>query len=134
MQVLNGRFEVMDVAEVVRPEPNSPADRERLDNDLHLTLLVRGEEGETIDTVGISWDLPNFFREPVERPEMWGKYCVEVLKTVVANSKPRHALRDALLTMKTVVLREELGFTPWMYMNAGGQDFERLAGDPSRPV
>ena len=89
-------------------------------NQLQLTLLVKGEEGEPIDIAQFVWDLPNIFPDPPERPEMWGKYCVEVFGSVVANSKPRHALRDAMLTMKTVLLREELGFPPWMlYMNAG---------------
>ena len=99
------------MAEVARPERNSAADGEGAQNRLHLILLVRGEEGEHVDYTELVWNLQNLFRDSVERPEMWERYCMEALKSVVANSKPRHAMRDAVITMKTVLLREELGFS-----------------------
>ena len=93
-------------------------DRERPHNQPQLTLLVKREEGEPIEVARFVLDLSNLFPDPPERPEKWEKYCVEVFGSVVTNSKPRHALR--MLTMKTILLREELGLPPWaLYMNAG---------------
>ena len=48
-------------------------------NQLQLTLLIKGEEGEPIDIVGFVWDLPNLFPDLPERPEKRGKYSVRSL-------------------------------------------------------
>lgn len=94
----------MDVAKTVIFQPDSHVDRESIHNQVYLALLVRGEEGELIDAIGLAWELPNLIEDTPERSEIWEKRCVEVLRSVVANSKPRHAIRDATLAMKTTLL------------------------------
>lgn len=75
---------------------------------LYLALLVEGEEGELIDATGLAWDFPNLTYDTSERSEMQARYCVAVLKSVVADSKSRHAIRDGTLAMETALLRREL--------------------------
>ena len=49
-QVLDGRIETRDAAEVARSERNSTGSGEGAQDRLRLTLLVRGEEGEHADS------------------------------------------------------------------------------------
>lgn len=94
----------MDVAKTVIFEPDAHMGREEAHNQVYLALLVKGEEGELIDAIGLAWELPNPIHDTPERPGMWVEYCVKVLRSVVANSKPRHAIRDATYTMETTFL------------------------------
>lgn len=103
----------MNVAEAVHFEPGSNV--EDLHSQLYLALLVEGEEGELTDATGLAWELPNFIHDTPERSEMQAKNCVAVLKSVVANSKPRHAIRDGSLAMEAALLRQRLCsiYCPW---------------------
>jgi len=102
-QVLGGRIETLNVAEDVHFEPNSGAD-EGLKNQIFLALHVRGEEGELIDATGLAWGVPSLIHDTPERSEVWAKHCVEVMKSIIAGSKPRQAIRDATIFMETAIL------------------------------
>jgi len=132
-QVLDGRIETRDAAEVARSERNSAGGGEGAQDRLYLTLLVRGEEGEHVDSAELVWSFPTPFHDSPERVEMLERCYIEVLKWVVANSKPRHVIRDSMATLRTVLLRE-LGLSPWMSHAGGAGDQNFGSGDPSRPV
>ena len=96
----------MDVAKAVIFKPGSSV--EDIHNQLYLALLVNGERGERIDVIGLAWDLPSSTHDEPGGSELWE----EILKLVVLNSKPRHAIRDATLAMETgLLVRSEL--QPW---------------------
>ena len=92
-KVLSGRVKVMNVAKVVRFLPGSSTDREDPLDNLYIALLVRGKDDEFVDAVGCAWGLPYSIYDTPERSEIWADQYVNVLKTVVVNSKPRHAIR-----------------------------------------
>jgi len=80
-------------------------DEEDLNNQLFVALLVEGEEDELVDALGLAWNLPSIIHDTPERSELWAKHCVEIMKSIVANSKPRQAIRDATLVMETTLLK-----------------------------
>jgi hypothetical protein len=86
---------------VVKFLPGSHRDRteDPLDN-LYIALLVRGKDDQLIDALGCAWGLPYSIYDTPERSEIWADHCVDVLKSIVVNSKPRHAIRDATLIME----------------------------------
>ena len=105
MQAINVRVQAMDIDDVVFYERDSSLPEEDLQNRLYLTLLVEGERGRLMDATGLAWTPPNLIHVAPERSKAEAKYCVEVLKSVVANSKPRHAIRGGTLAMDTALMR-----------------------------
>lgn len=104
-QVQDGHIKTLDVMKEVNFESNSRMDGEDLIDQLYVALLVLGEEDELIDALGLSWGLPNWIYDTPERSRIWGIVCIEVMRSVVANSKPRRAIRDATLLMEIVILK-----------------------------
>lgn len=104
IQVLSGRIEAVNVDDVCF-ESDSSTDGDDLDNNLFLTLLVKGEGGQLFEATGLAWEVPDLIQGTPKRSEMWAKYCVEIMKSIVVNSKPRKAIRDATLAMGTILLR-----------------------------
>jgi len=107
-EVLSGRVQVMDMDDVVFHERDSRVAEENLHNRLHLNLLVQGKGGRLIDATGLAWILPDSIPDTPERSSVQARYCVEVLKSVLRNSKPRNAVRDGTLAMETAIMREGL--------------------------
>jgi len=103
-QVLDGRVRAMNVDDASFYERNSHVPKEDLKNRLYLTLPVDGERGQLIDAISVAWTPTNLTHDTPERSKAKAKHCVEVLKSVVANSKPRNAIRDATLTMETALM------------------------------
>ena len=104
-QVQDGHIKTLDVMKEVNFESNSRMDGEDLIDQLYVALLVLGEEDELIDALGLSWGLLNCIYDTPERSRIWGIVCIEVMRSVVANSKPRRAIRDATLLMEIVILK-----------------------------
>ena len=77
-------------------------------NRLYLNLLVEGEGGQLADTAELAWVPRNMLHDTPERSEVQARYCVEVLKAVVMNGKPRDAIRHGTLAMETAIMREGL--------------------------
>lgn len=100
MQVLDASVEILNVDEHVHFEKVPRGD---VRNKLYAALLVFGEDGEIIDDFGLCWYLPGCVYDTPERSEMWAEHYAEVMKFVIANSKPRHAIGDAILTMETAL-------------------------------
>ena len=110
VQVLGGRVKPLNVDEEVIFESDSDVDEERPNNRIYAALLVMGEEGELTDATGLCWELTKLTRDAPEVSEEWAKHCVDVVKWVVAYSKPRRAFRDAAAVMEILRRREfELG-------------------------
>ena len=103
-QVLDGRIDTVNVAEEVRFESDSFISGDESNNQLLAALLVIGEEGEFIDALGLAWDLPDSIHDTPERSEVWGEWCVEIMRFIVVKSKPRRAIRDATIAMESLLL------------------------------
>lgn len=73
-------------------------------NQLYIALLVIGEQDEVVDALGLFWSLPSFIHDTPERSKIWAKHCVEIMKSVIANSRPRNAIKDATFAMETALL------------------------------
>ena len=115
MKVLSGRIKALNVAKVVQFLPGSLIrGKDPLDN-LYIALLVRGKDDELIDALGCAWDLPFSINDTPQRSEIWAENYLDVLKSIVVNSKPRHAIRDATLMMETTL--------PMLLADSDGLDF-----------
>lgn len=79
-------------------------DEDDIYDKLYVALLVRGEDGEIIDALGLSWGLPYSIYDTPERSEIWARHYMGVAKSIVINSKPRRAIRDATFMMETAFL------------------------------
>lgn len=99
-QVLDGHIEPLNVVKDVHFQPGSRLDEEDPCDRLYVALLVRGEDDELIDALGLSWSLPSLIYDTPMRSEIWAKYCVDVAKSILVNGKPRHAIRDATLLLE----------------------------------
>ena len=104
-QVQDGHIKTLDVMKEVNFEPDARMDGEDLIDQFYVALLVLGEGDELIDALGLAWGLPNGIYDTPERSRIWGIVCMEVMRSVVANSKPRRAIRDATLLMEIVILK-----------------------------
>lgn len=94
----------MNVAKDVNFEPGSAAGEGDIHNNLYLALLVLGKDDELIDAVGLAWSLPSSIYDTPLRSKIWAKYCIDVAKVIVVNSKPRHAITDATLMVEFTLL------------------------------
>ena len=103
-QVLDGCVRTIDVAKEVRFEPNLSMEGEDPNNQLYIALLVIGEQDEVVDALGLFWSLPSFIHDTPERSKIWAKHCVEIMKSVIVNSRPRNAIKDATFAMETALL------------------------------
>ena len=104
-QILDAHIKTLDVMKEVDFESNPrTADGEVLVDQFYVTLQVWGEEDEFIEVLGLPWDFPNHIDDTPERSQIWAGLCVEVMKSIVVNSKPRDAIRDATLMMENAIL------------------------------
>ena len=105
LQVLGGRVKPLNVDNVLF-ESDSDIDEKGSNNRIYMALLVMGEEDELVDATGLCWKLLRPTLDAPDVSEEWAKHCVEVMKSVVAFSKPRRAYRDAAGIMGILRLRE----------------------------
>ena len=105
-QILDGYVEPLNVEKDVHFHLGEHVNKEDLHDQLYASLLVIGENDELTDALGLSWGLPrpSLIYDTPGRSEIWAKHCVEIMKFVVAQSKPRRAIRDATIAMETTLL------------------------------
>lgn len=94
----------MNVAKDVHFQPGSHTEGEAPLDNLYIALLVKGKEDELVDALGLAWGLPSSIHDTPQRSKIWAKHSVDVVKSIVVNSKPRHAIRDATLMMESAFL------------------------------
>ena len=100
-QILEAHIKTLDVMKEVNFESNPrTADGEVLVDQFYVALQVWGEEDEFIEVLGLPWDFPNHIDDTPERSQIWVGLCIEVMKSIVVNSKPRDTIRDATLMME----------------------------------
>ena len=89
-------------------ERDSHMTKEGHHNRLYLNLLVEGEGGQLIDAAGLALVPWKLMHDTPERSEVQARYCIDVLKEVVRNGKPRDAIKQGTLAMETAIMREGL--------------------------
>ena len=107
-QVLSGRVRAMNMDDAGFHKYDSRLVKEGHHNRLYLNIIVEGQGGQLTDTAGLAWVPQKLFHDTPERSEVQARYCIEVLKEIVRNGKPRDAVRHGILAMETAIMREGL--------------------------